>query len=343
MDELTCHMESNHWQPIPADASDTTDTEERPRKRPCETTVSIATSSNAIITFSTAVYAYEPNMPKFPQEVIDTLWPIVSINAPGTQQSSLNSLKTFKHVHGFVVAALDQDLEGLPGWLWTHQAPHGLAAQEKKLLNAVKFILTNFADNCGAVSMNAPAVTDYERTWWVRRVVPIFQTFGNQTGCLMFDWCEVETKHHAFAQMDPKLWEKGQARFADGLGYDWYGEERLIMEGSCGQHKEKVSKTVDDSVKQISSMIAMLKGMASSHRNASFATMLKTKVFGLQSIKTTLVLSEVQFTEQGKFTYNQLRTAEIPTSYMQRSKWLRVFEQLYYRSSSYWNRDTEVL
>lgn len=105
-------------------------------------------------------------MTKFPQEVINTLWPIVSINAPGAQQSSLNSLKTFKHIHGFVIAALDQDLGGgLPGWLWTRQAPHGLAAQEKKLLIAVKFILTIFADNCGAVLTNAPAVTDFERTW----------------------------------------------------------------------------------------------------------------------------------------------------------------------------------
>lgn len=51
-------------------------------------------------------------MTKFPQEVINTLWPIVSINAPGAQQSSLNSLKTFKHIHGFVIAALDQDLGG---------------------------------------------------------------------------------------------------------------------------------------------------------------------------------------------------------------------------------------
>ncbi|KAG1046795.1 hypothetical protein G6F43_010734 [Rhizopus delemar] len=52
----------------------------------------------------------------------------------------------------------------------------------EKLLIAVKFILTKFSDNCGAVLTNAPAVTDYERKW----------------------------------------------------------KEQLIMEESCGQHKEKV-------------------------------------------------------------------------------------------------------
>ncbi|KAG1545632.1 hypothetical protein G6F49_010738 [Rhizopus delemar] len=81
--------------------------------------------------------------------------------------------------------------------------------------------------------------------------------------------------------MDPKFWKKGQTRFVDGLGYDWYRKEQLIMEESCGQHKEKVSKIVDGSIKQIRSMIAMLKCMANSHRNVSFATTLKTKVFGL--------------------------------------------------------------
>lgn len=43
----------------------------------------------------------------------------------------------------------------------------------------------------------------------------------------------------------------------------------------------KRSKTVNGSIKQIRSMIAMLKCMANSHLNVSFATMLKTKVFGL--------------------------------------------------------------
>lgn len=107
----------------------------------------------------------------------------------------------------------------------------------------------------------ALAVTDCKRTWWTQPVVPIFQTFANQTDCLTFDRCEVETKPYAVAQMDPKLSKTGQARFADILRYGWYGEERLIMEGFFGQYKEEVLETMDTSVKQISNMIAILKGM----------------------------------------------------------------------------------
>ncbi|KAI8078900.1 uncharacterized protein BX664DRAFT_343018 [Halteromyces radiatus] len=308
--------------------------QQRPKKRPREKTVHIGMSNRNIVTFSSTTYLYEQNTPKFPQKFIDDVRPIVSIDTALAEQSTLATLNAFHHARSFLMAALDQDQEQLATWLWT-QKQHDITSREAKLLNMMKFILINFVDNCTATPISilnntSTARKDYERTWWVRRVVPLFQTFGNQTGLLNFDWCECETTHHALEEMDLTIWEKGSSRFADGLGYDWNANERLVMEGSCGQHRESVSKTVDDSIKQLSSMIAMLKGIANIHLNARFDTMLRTKIFGVQSIKTSIVLSEVQFDENAKFSYRQVRKAEIPTSYKQRNKWLRVFELLAY-------------
>ncbi|KAG0162385.1 hypothetical protein DFQ30_002188, partial [Apophysomyces sp. BC1015] len=53
---------------------------------------------------------------------------------------------------------------------------------------------------------------------------------------------------------------------------------------------------------------------------------MKTKAFGIHSVRTSIVLSD----EHGKFVYREVRTAEIPTLYAQRNKWLRIFELLAY-------------
>ncbi|GAB5587726.1 hypothetical protein Unana1_02626 [Umbelopsis nana] len=324
LDDLKRHLQNPHLQqPTPTETNTQQEVGHPPQKRQREATVGIATGSKRMITFSSTAYFYESNMPKFPQQVIDTLRPIVSINTVSAQRSTLDTLKMFQRMHAFLLTALEQELEMLPSWLWARKHCD-LVPQEKQLWSMAKFYLTAFADNC--TSTNTAPLTDYE----LRRVVPIFQTFGNQTGLLSFDWCEWERKHHAVAEMDHALWEKGRPRFADGLGYDWSGEERLIMKASGGQHHEDVQQTIDDSIKQISSMILMLKGLGNSHLNASFNTVMKTNVFGIQSIKTSIILSEIQVDEHGKFVYKEVRTAEIPTTYAQRNKWLRIFELLAY-------------
>jgi hypothetical protein len=89
--------------------------------------------------------------------------------------------------------------------------------------------LTSFADNCIETTLGSTSAAltclgnNYERILWVRRVVPVFQTFANQTGLLSFDWYEGEVKHHTLADVEPEDYHKGSLWFADGLGYDWAG------------------------------------------------------------------------------------------------------------------------
>ncbi|KAL0076421.1 hypothetical protein J3Q64DRAFT_1609132, partial [Phycomyces blakesleeanus] len=169
----------------------------------------------------------------------------------------------------------------------------------------------------------------YKRTWWVRRVVPVFQTFANQTGMLSFDWCECEVRHHALADEDPENC-KQKTRFANGLGYVWTGMERLVMEGSSEQYKERIPKTIDDSFKQIHSMFNMLKCIANTHLNSSFQTFLQTRVYDIQSARETIALSKVQMNDQVKYIHQQVLTTTIPTRPQERNKWLGVFNVVAY-------------
>lgn len=116
---------------------------------------------------------------------------------------------------------------------------------------------------------------------FVKYVVPILQTFGQQTGCLDFQWCEVHLQQCSRMDMNVSLWTSPAFRYVDGLGYDMYGEERLVIEASSNQHKERLQHMLYDTAKQLLSSICMLQGIANTYSNANFITMRKVKIFGL--------------------------------------------------------------
>ncbi|KAI9496075.1 hypothetical protein BDB00DRAFT_810229 [Zychaea mexicana] len=135
--------------------------------------------------------------------------------------------------------------------------------------------------------------------YWVCQIVLVFQTFADQTGLLMFDWCECEVRHHALVDVDPEYCQ---------IGTPWFAN---VMEGSVGQHKEKLLKTIDDSVKQVHNMLTMVKGIANTHLNSSLQTFSQTRVYR-------------------KFVHRQALTATIPTHHEERNKWLGVFNMVAY-------------
>ncbi|CAO3601339.1 unnamed protein product [Absidia cylindrospora] len=98
-----------------------------------------------------------------------------------------------------------------------------------------------------------------------------------------------------------------------------------MNEVSSGQNKEQIPKTIDDSIKQIHNMVNTLKGIAKSHLNSSHQTFLQTKVYGIQSIRATIALSEMRINEEGRFISNEVLTATIPTHHQERNKWLGIF------------------
>jgi hypothetical protein len=322
MDDYKKHLETHI---IPSDDDDITHHSKRRRK----SFVAIPSrQKNNTVTFSTTTYLNPPNFARFPQNVVDALGSILDIETSTANETNFDSLLSFPAVQSFLSAGLKQSLDDLPRSVWTEQL-NANTQDEKQLCNAVRFLLTSFANSCSTTAINTKPCKDYERTFWVEHVVPIFHVFSKQTGLLSFNWCEVETIHHALEDMD-EWFQKGNPRYVDGLGYDKNGIERVVLEGSSGERTVNVDKTVDDSVKQLSSLISMLKGIANSHLNAKFDTLLATKVFGIQSVKTNIILFELKFKDHGRFTYHEVRSAEIPTTYTQRNKWLKIFEILCY-------------
>ncbi|CAO3631415.1 unnamed protein product [Mucor fragilis] len=114
-------------------------------------------------------------------------------------------------------------------------------------------------------------------------------------------------------------WTKPTARFYDGLGFDWLGKERISMEGSSGQHEEKIDHTISDTAKQISNTISMLKGFARANMDASFETLRQVKIFGVHAIERTITFIETSYDEEStKYLYKSIRTARISIEYEER-------------------------
>lgn len=84
--------------------------------------------------------------------------------------------------------------------------------------------------------------------------------------------------------MNIKNCTSGKACFVDGMGYDIYNEERVVMESSSGAIKENIRHTVDDTVKQVYSTIAILNSDIRHHMNAISHIMTKTSAFGIHLV-----------------------------------------------------------
>jgi hypothetical protein len=119
-------------------------------------------------------------------------------------------------------------------------------------------------------------------------------------------------------------YRKVASRYLDGLAYDLYRNERATFEGSLGEYEANINKIIDDST-----MIVMLKDIENCHLNANFQTLLDTKAFDIQSVRTSIVLSEVQFKEDSRSSYHEACSAEVPIVCEERSKRLKMLEIFY--------------
>ncbi|KAG1442573.1 hypothetical protein G6F46_013024 [Rhizopus delemar] len=238
------------------------------------------------------------------------------------EQEAGNSFHNLKHHHTTYMLlkdALNKPLDEIIQWLWRHECPDDVEDQEKDLLQAVKLILTHFAGKC---RRGRRKITNSERTFWVSHVIPIFDVFADQTGLLNFKWCEIYLQAHADTI-------PGMVRYVDGVGLDLSDTERMVMESSSGEHKENVKHTEDDTLKQIHSSITMLKTDINNHRNAAFSTMCQIETFGIHCVKKEITLSKTKLNgATGGYIYQEIRSAEIPVTYEERHKWLKMADLL---------------
>lgn len=75
----------------------------------------------------------------------------------------------------------------------------------------------------------------------------------------------------------------------------------------------------------------MLKGFTRENMDASFETLRKVKIFGVQAVEKMIILTETSYDEEStKYLFKVVRTARIPIEYEERYNWLKVFELLAY-------------
>ncbi|ORZ01725.1 hypothetical protein BCR43DRAFT_434685 [Syncephalastrum racemosum] len=119
-----------------------------------------------------------------------------------------------------------------------------------------------------------------------------------------------------------------QLRFVDGLGYDDKDNERLVAEMSGGANIDNGQHAADDTLKVIHSLTCILKADARNCPRASISTFKKLKAFGVQTVQTTMILSEMYIDDDLKFVYKESRKAIVPRNYGQRQKQFAMAEML---------------
>lgn len=128
--------------------------------------------------------------------------------------------------------------------------------------------------------------------------------------------------------MDTDVWKLGSSRNVDDLGYNPYHEDLFVLEASSGPHKEDITHTKDDTLKNVHSSISLLNVLVRKFQDGRFSTATNLRTFSVQSVCSTITLCSTSLDPDniGGYIHEELRFADIPMTYNDRYKWLKVFE-----------------
>ncbi|KAI9473538.1 MAG: hypothetical protein EXX96DRAFT_309868 [Benjaminiella poitrasii] len=236
---------------------------------------------------------------------------------------------------------LKQELPNLPRFLWSFTQSGDITAHDATLTKIIQFVLTDFCSKCYRYAYYQPK---YERTYWIDRVVPILQCFGDHSQLLGFQWCEIPTDEQVEFIIDPNSWMRtATVKYHDGLGCDMNGYSRLIMEGSSSSiTKENIDHTQEDTVKALYSSIEILNAFIRRHAAASFSSLCTVLSFSLQCVCITITLSttKIDYTNIGGYIQTEVRHADVPNTFNDRVSWMEMFELVAYLFTSLREQET---
>lgn len=257
-------------------------------------------------------------------------------------QTNHVSLKQFPVAYLMLKQALETELASLPHFIWTFTQPDNIATDDVLFLKTIQFVLTDFCNKCHRNAFYQPK---YERSYWIDRVIPIFQTFGDQSQLLGFQWCEIPTEEHVEFTIDPDTWMRTTPiKYHDGVGYDINGCNRLVMEGSSSSTlKEDVDHTQDDTIKTLYASIEILTSFLRRHATASFSSLYSVVSYSLQCVCTTITLSTTILDPDnvGSYIQKEMRSVDIHLTFNKYHLWVQVFELVAYLFASL--REQEVI
>ncbi|KAG1036903.1 hypothetical protein G6F43_012961 [Rhizopus delemar] len=273
-----------------------------------------------------------PKQPKITTESISILSSITTIISPyNAHLSPGHKRKRWR-----------RNWRAYPHFIWTFTQPDNIATDDVLLLKTIQFVLTDFCNKCHRNAFYQPK---YERSYWIDRVIPIFQTFGDQSQLLGFQWCEIPTEEHVEFTIDPDTWMRTTPiKYHDGVGYDINGCNRLVMEGSSSSTlKEDVDHTQDDTIKTLYASIEILTSFLRRHATASFSSLYSVVSYSLQCVCTTITLSTTILDPDnvGSYIQKEMRSVDIPLTFNKYHLWMQVFELVAYLFASL--REQEVI
>ncbi|KAI9020678.1 hypothetical protein CLU79DRAFT_688520, partial [Phycomyces nitens] len=111
-------------------------------------------------------------------------------------------------------------------------------------------------------------------------------------------------------------------RFVDRFGIDMNGNECLILEVSDRHASNNYQNACDDILKIVQSLMCILKGDAQANVNAGLASYQRMKAFGIQTVKTTIIFSEIYLGDDMKYKYKEAVVATIRIKDNEQMKWL---------------------
>lgn len=93
---------------------------------------------------------------------------------------------------------------------------------------------------------------------------------------------EVYIQSRSTGLIDMQTWAKDKTVYADGIGYTGQ-DERLLMEASSGDLEEDIDHTLDESLKLLENLVAILSTYRSKYLHSNKTTFSRLKVFGIRS------------------------------------------------------------
>ncbi|KAI8343244.1 hypothetical protein BC941DRAFT_410802 [Chlamydoabsidia padenii] len=232
------------------------------------------------------------------------------------EQSNNKCLSDVPGTSKFLLSALRLPLDQLPRYLWTNG--YDDCTKDEEMNNEmVRYILTDFSLN---TKINTNKTTN-ERTPYSEHFIPIFKAFAGATGLMDFDWCEkTHIANHTLPLCLPTT--TPLRTLLDGIGVSVKDRvERLLIESS-GIHAE------EDTLNQISNTTNCLKLDMRKYKLASYSTFLKRQVFGIHFVHDRMTLSSTRMMNKDRYSFVEVRSSRIPTTYGERFGWVKVIELL---------------
>ncbi|KAG0190433.1 alpha mannosidase-like protein [Apophysomyces sp. BC1034] len=216
----------------------------------------------------------EENTPDTPADLIE------GYERNKDNQASNASLRKRPAAFNFFKNAIDQPIDNLRQYLWTHGYENDIPEDDKQFIDLIRLVLTDFW--AIAVKPEYPSTTN-ERAPFVESIIPLFKYLSAIMRSVAFVWCE-----KGLSICMPQY-----GKLMDGIGTTLFDNIDRVLIESSGQVGDL--HTEEDTLKLLEYTSVFLQEEKGRYQQASHTMIAKRRLFGIQVVghKVTLLSSFV--------------------------------------------------